>query len=250
MMTLPIRIILVHTTHPGNIGSVARAMKTMGLHELYLVAPKVLPEETAVALASGAVDLLEKAVVVDTLDEAIADCTLVCGLSARARYLAWPSLTPREMAEKVLSHATSSPVAILFGRERDGLTNEQLARCHYHITIPTAPEYASLNLAGAVQIACYEIYQQFKLQASLISNEKGMSSEKEACEKSAANMQEVESFFIHLEKTLEEIEFLDTNNPRLLMQRLRRLFMRSQLEKAELNALRGILTAVQQRTRS
>jgi len=239
MIPLPIRIVLVHTTHPGNIGSAARAMKTMGLNQLYLVAPKVLPEETAIALAGGATDLLEKAIIVDTLEEAIADCSLVCGLSARSRYLAWPPLNPKEMAKTVVTKAVSGPVALLFGRERDGLSNEQLAHCHYQVTLPTAPEYASLNLAAAVQIVCYEIYQHYRENKTVT-----------LAEQELATAQELELLFAHLEQTLQQIGFLDANNPRLLMQRLRRLFLRSQLEKPEVNALRGILTAVQKRDKS
>jgi len=235
MIPLPIRIVLVHTTHPGNIGSVARAMKTMGLAELYLVAPKVLPEETALALATGASDILAKAIVVDTLQAAIADCGLVIGTSARSRSLEWPMLSLQEMAKEVLSQSAQSPVALLFGRERDGLSNEQLARCHYHVSIPTAPEFASLNLASAVQIVCYEIYQHFIADKPL---------SKDATDLAASY--ELELLFDHLEQVSKQVGFLDINNPRLLMQRYRRLFMRSRLEKQEVNLLRGLLTAIEQ----
>src|SRR3990167_617643 len=152
-----IRIVLINTSHPGNIGSVARAMKTMGLVQLYLVSPLQYPHHKANEMAVGATDILEQAVVVETLDEAIADCALVVGTSARMRTIPWPLLTPREMAEKIKCEPKTSTIAILFGCEQSGLNNDALQRCHYHIHIPANPDYSSLNLAAAVQIIAYEL---------------------------------------------------------------------------------------------
>jgi tRNA (cytidine32/uridine32-2'-O)-methyltransferase len=227
-----LRIILVNTSHPGNIGSVARAMKTMGLYKLWLVAPKLFPHAKATEMASGAIDLLENVIVVPSLDEAIANCHLVIGTSARSRAIPWPELTPRECAEKIVKEPQQAEVALVFGREQTGLTNEELHRCHYHVHIPSNPQYNSLNIAAAVQILAYELrlaYENFMPSS---------------WDNPYANHEELENFYQHLEKTLVEIEFLNPKAPRQLMTRLRRLFNRTRLDVMEINILRGILTAV------
>lgn len=229
-----IRIVLVNTSHPGNIGSVARAMKTMGLTQLYLVEPQYFPHQKADELAVGATDILKRATVTDTLDAAIADCALVIGASARVRSIPWPLLTPRAMAEKIKQESAASHIAILFGREQSGLSNEELQRCHLHTQIPANPEYPSLNLAAAVQVIAYEL-RVASLDSVQVSEE---------WDNPFATADEMEKFFMHLQEVLVEIDFLKLNAPRRLMTRLRRLFFRARLDMMEVNMLRGILTAV------
>jgi len=230
-----IRIILVNTSHPGNIGSAARAMKTMGLSELYLVAPEAFPHPKALELATGAADLLNEAVVVPTLDEALQDCTFVVGTSARMRTIPWPLSNPREMAEKIRQEPPEGTTAIMFGREQSGLNNEELQRCHLHIHIPTNPDCSSLNLAAAVQVVAYEL-RLASLQEEIVS---------EAWDYRLANVDEMEKFFRHLQEVLIEIDFLKPEAPRKLMTRLRRLYLRTRPDVMEMNILRGMLTAVQ-----
>lgn len=230
------RIVLINTSHPGNIGSVARAMKTMGLEELYLVSPQQFPHDKATEMASGATDVLEKATVVETLDEAIADCTLVVGTSARMRSIPWPLFTPREMAEKVKQEPDNSQTAILFGRESTGLLNEELQRCHFHIHIPANPVYSSLNIAAAVQVLAYEL-RMASLETNLFAD---------SWDYRLANADEMEKFFQHLEQVLVEIDFLKLSTPRKLMTRFRRLFLRTRPDVMEMNMLRGMLTSVQE----
>jgi tRNA (cytidine32/uridine32-2'-O)-methyltransferase len=234
-----IRIVLVNTSHPGNIGSVARAMKTMGLSELYLVDPHFFPHAKATELASNAADVLDAAVVVPDLDAAVKDCGLVVGTSTRTRKIPWPILNPRELAEKVRVEAANVKVAVLFGREQSGLTNEELHRCHLHIQIPTNEEYSSLNIAAAVQVIAYELRM-----ASL-----GGAPTTEEWDFEWANAEQMESFYEHLEKVLVAIEFLNPEVPRQLMTRLRRLFYRARPDVMEMNILRGILGAVEKKTR-
>jgi tRNA (cytidine32/uridine32-2'-O)-methyltransferase len=229
-----IRFVLVNPTHPGNIGAVARAMKNMGLTQLYLVAPKLFPDPAAYVRASGATDLLDNAVIVTHYQEAIADCNLVIGTSARERSLAIPVLPPRESAAKIKAAIESKcNVAILFGQERIGLTNEQLSVCNYHLFIPCNPDFASLNLAAAVQVIAYEI------RLALIEEQPR---QLEAFD--LVSTGEMEQFYQHLEQMLVAIKFLDPDNPRLLMRKLRRIFNRINLEHNELNILRGILSSV------
>ncbi len=232
-----IRIVLVNTTHPGNIGGAARAMKNMGLGRLYLVAPKDYPADKAVWRAAGAVDVLDNAVVVETLDEAIGDCSLVIGTSARERRIPWPLLNPRECGERVWREAGQHQVAVLFGREDRGLTNEELHKCHYHVHIPANPDYSSLNLATAVQVICYEIRM-----ACLAAEEGGLQSFDE-WDMPPADNQALETYYQHLQETLEELGFLEPGNPRQTMTRLRRLYGRVRLDEMELSILRGVLTA-------
>lgn len=232
-----IRIVLVNTSHPGNIGSSARAMKTMGLSELYLVKPAEFPHPKAVEMASSAADILEQAVVVDTLDEALADCTLVVGTSARMRTIPWPLFTPREIAEKIKCEAAASQTAILFGREQSGLSNEELQRCHSHIHISANPDYSSLNISAAVQVVAYELRVASLDDVSIT----------EEWDYRLATADEMEKFFTHLQQVLIEIDFLKMNAPRKLMTRLRRMFLRTRPDVMEMNILRGMLTAVQER---
>lgn len=230
-----IRIVLVNTSHPGNIGAAARAMKTMGLATLYLVSPSQFPHFKAEEMASGAGDILKQARVVESLDQAIADCTWVVGTSARMRTVPWPLLSPRSLAEKIHQEPENSCIAIIFGREQTGLTNEELKRCHAHVHIPSNPLYSSLNIASAVQLIAYEL----RLAAAL-------EDESKAAQQSLATSDEMERFFQHLQQVLTEIDFLKVKAPRKLMMRLRRLFYKARLDNVEINILRGILTAVQE----
>jgi len=238
-----IRIVLVNTTHPGNIGAVARAMKNMGLSDLCLVAPKRYPDEAATARASGATDILDGARVVDELHEALGDCQLVVGASARGRHIPWPVINPRELAAIAVSPAGRSRVAILFGREDRGLTNEELHACHHHVHIPSVEGFGSLNVAAAVQVICYELRMASLIQVSSDKPQWGTDWDIEL-----ADHAELERMFEHLERTLIDIEFLDPDNPRQLMPRLRRLFLRAVPDKVEVNVLRGILKSVNRKT--
>lgn len=233
-MKHPIRIVLIGTTHPGNIGAAARAMKTMRLSELYLVAPRSFPDAEATARASGADDILAKAVVCDDLDQALTGCGYVAGTSARLRSLEWPAVRPRECASKLVAEAGSARAALVFGREKAGLSNEELERCHVLVNIPCNPEYTSLNLAMAVQVMAYEIMLADGQCADLPGRDEPL-----ACAEDMAN------FYVHLEQVLLEKGFLDPHNPRHLMRRLRRLFNRTELDQNEVNILRGILAAMQ-----
>ncbi|HHQ4651944.1 TPA: tRNA (cytosine(32)/uridine(32)-2'-O)-methyltransferase TrmJ [Aeromonas hydrophila] len=231
-----IRIVLVNTSHTGNMGSAARAMKTMGLSQMVLVDPQAQPDDNAYALAAGACDLLANARIVSTLDEAIADCGLVIGTSARSRTLSWPMLDPREAGEKLVTEGMQHPVALVFGRERTGLTNDELQKCHYHVAIPANPEYSSLNLAMAVQTLCYEVRMSWLQQEQV--GETDMAVDYPSAE-------QLEGFYQHLEQTLLKTGFIADDHPGQVMSKLRRLFNRARPEAVELNILRGILTSVQ-----
>lgn len=241
-----IRFVLVNTSHPGNIGGVARAMKNMGITQLALVDPQNYPDSNATARASGADDVLANALVVNTLEEALADCDLVFGASARLRKLSWPQVNPREMAQQVLSQSASTKIAIVFGREHSGLTNEELERCHYLVHIPSNPDYSSLNIAAAAQVLAYEIYQIWQAGAETSENSE-IESEVSLDDEPFADAQDMERFYEHLNETLTQIGFLQTEHPRKMMRRLRRLFNRARLDRVELNILRGILTTIQKR---
>lgn len=230
-----IRIILVATSHPGNIGSTARAMKTMGLHRLYLVSPKIFPDPRAHELAAGADDILQQAIITDSLKDALKGCQLVFATSARSREITLPVLTPAESATLVAETPEPTEIAIVFGREHAGLTNDELLYCNYHINIPSDPAFSSLNLAQAVQIMAYEL--RMKLLSPVV--DVGISRD------SQATVEEVEQFYTHLREVLLEIDFLKPSNPRKLLLRLRRLFNRARLEHMEVNILRGILTHIQ-----
>jgi len=230
-----IRIVLVNTSHPGNIGAVARAMKNMGLTELYLVAPKEFPSERAVWRAASADDLLATAKVVESVAEAVKDCSLVVGTSARDRRIPWPMVNPRECGQRMIKEAAHHQVAVVFGREDRGLTNEELHKCNYHVHIPTNQEYSSLNLAMAVQVICYELRMAMD-EPSEISEEWDMP---------LADQEGVELLFGHLEKVMVEVKFHELDNPRQTMTRMRRLFNRVRMDKMELGILRGFLTAIE-----
>jgi tRNA (cytidine32/uridine32-2'-O)-methyltransferase len=233
-----IRIVLVNTSHPGNIGGVARAMKNMGLTRLYLVAPRDYPSEQADGRAVSAADILAAAVVVPTLDAAIGDCQFVVGTSARERRIPWPLLDARQCAGRIAQTSSREQVAVLFGREDRGLTNEELQVCNLHLNIPTSQAYSSLNLAMAVQIVAYELRMQ-------LASPEAPAIEYEYWDASFASRDNMERFYTHLEETLIDIEFLDMAAPRQLMSRLRRLYSRVRLDEMELNILRGILTETQ-----
>lgn len=231
-----VRIVLVNTSHPGNIGGAARAMKNMGLADLYLVAPKVYPSDEAVSRASGATDILERAVVVDTLEEAIADCQLVIGTSARERHIPWPLVDPRQAADMVYDEGLET--AFVFGREDRGLTNEELQRCHYHVHIPSVESFSSLNLAAAVQVIAYELRMK-----SLLMKDAPVVTPK--WDVPAATAEQMDHLLAHLEAVLTQTEFLDPQVPRKVMTRFRRLYQRAQLDQQEMGMLRGMLTAVE-----
>jgi tRNA (cytidine32/uridine32-2'-O)-methyltransferase len=230
-----IRVVLVETTHPGNIGAVARAMKNMFLTRLYLVQPHFFPHADATARASGADDVLHQATVCGSLEEAVAGCSLVFGASARLRRIDWPTVDARRCGEKVAETVGGGEVALVFGREHSGLTNEELDRCNYLVHIPSNPDYSSLNLGAAAQVLAYEVAMALGARVPAVQGEE------------RASAQEVDGLYAHLEQALVEIGFLDPQNPRQLMRRLRRLFNRSELEKSEVQILRGILTAAQKK---
>ena len=234
-----IHIVLVETTHPGNIGAVARAMKAMGLSRLTLVRPRVFPHADATARASGADDVLAAARVVSTVGEAVADCRLVVGTSNRQRSLEMTVASPRDMARALARGERPLPAAILFGPEHSGLSNEQLDHCHVQVTIPTVPDFPSLNLAAAVQVMAYELY------LAHLERQGGADFPRQRREPVTAG--EMERFYAHLERVLVAVEFLDPAQPRQLMRRLRRLYHRAQPDAVEMNILRGILTAMQRR---
>lgn len=244
-----IRIILVETSHSGNIGAVARAMKNMGLGNLWLVNPKSFPDETSYARSAGASDVLDRANVVSSLDEALADCVLVLGTSARGRKVPWPVIAPPEAATLATDNTEKGTVAVVFGRENHGLSNDELHKCHYHIHIPSNPDYSSLNLSMAVQVMCYEL-RMYYLRS--LEGDKGspylkpmMAPGDAGWDVPVASVKDVEGFFGHLEQVLMDINFHRRENPRQLMSRLRRLFQRARLDQMEINILRGILSAAQ-----
>lgn len=232
-----IRIVLVETSHPGNIGAVARAMKTMRLSNLHLVRPKAFPCAEATARAAGADDVLFDARRWETLGQALNGCGWACATSARTRSIPWPELTPREAAAKAVKMAQQAPVAMVFGREQWGLTNAELDRCHCLVRIPTHPDFRSLNLAAAVQLLAYEIQVAWQDQ--------GHAEVASCAQHSACSTDDLEGFYDHLEATLIHIGYLNPARPKRLMRRLRRFFNRSHPDRSEINILRGILTAAQ-----
>jgi len=241
-----LRVVLVETSHPGNIGAVARAMKNMGVTELVLVRPEAFPHEKSFARSAGASDLLDHARVVETLDEAIADCVEVIGASARSRSLTWPVLNPRDCADEVCSRLQEGAVALVFGREDNGLSNEELQRCHYHVQIPSNPDFSSLNLAMAVQVLTYEIrmHTLFSGESAAEGGRAPTIPSEVGWEERAATVEETENFLTHLEKTLTTTGFHNPERPRQLMVRMRRLFQRAHPDQMEINILRGILASV------
>lgn len=236
---MPIRVVLVNPTHPGNIGAAARAMKNMGLRELHLVKPELFPHADAAARASSALDVLETARVHEKFEDAIQDCGLVVGTSARQRHLPWELVEPRECAARIVQAGRGDHVAVVFGTERVGLTNEELARCNLLISIPTDPEYSSLNLSMAVQVVAYELWLAMRPGAPPPPEP----------DVPLATAEEMLRLYAHVEEVLEYIDFRDRTGSGQLMTRIRRLFNRAQLDQNEMNILRGILTAVQGRRR-
>ncbi|MCL9775960.1 tRNA (cytosine(32)/uridine(32)-2'-O)-methyltransferase TrmJ [Vibrio methylphosphonaticus] len=231
-----VKIILVGTSHSGNIGSAARAMKVMGLSQMVLVDPQCEVDAQAVALAAGASDIALGATIVSSLEEAVENCGLVVGSSARSRTLDWPMIEPRECGQRFAIEGEKHPVALVFGRERTGLTNDELQLCHFHTCIPANPEYSSLNLAMAVQTLSYEVRvahldresQQFPAQD----------------EPDYPRHKELELFYQHLENVITNTQFISKDKPNLVMNKLRRLFSRARPESQEINTLRGILTSI------
>lgn len=242
-MDQPISIVLCQTSHPGNIGASARAMKNMGLQQLVLVEPAMFPSALATERASGADDILSKAKVYPTLEAGIADCQWLFGTSARSRAFPWPQLTPFEAAAKIMAlTAKQQSVGILFGPEQSGLSNDQLQHCDFHIAIPANPEYSSLNLGSAVQIISYEIYQAWLKLKTAAEKSVAMAPLSEK-----ATQQELSGLLEHFAKVAIDIGFLDPKHPKKLLPRLRRLFVKAQLETEEVNLLRGFLKLVQGR---
>ncbi|MDX1451474.1 MAG: RNA methyltransferase [Oleiphilaceae bacterium] len=261
-LTQQVQIVLVETTHSGNIGAVARAMKNMGLYRLVLVSPRTFPSEEATSRASGADDVLQNARVVACLEEAIAESSLVIGSSARSRNMVWPLINPRTCAQRVLgalqdtlmdeqtnSQGHAPAISLVFGRESSGLTNEELQRCHYHVNIPANPDYSSLNLAMAVQVVCYELRMAALLEMSHTAPIEQVSEiegpQDQGWDTLPATVNEVEGLLTHLEETLIQTGFHDPDNPRMLMVRLRRFIQRARPDTMEVNILRGILKSIQ-----
>jgi tRNA/rRNA methyltransferase len=234
-----VRIVLSHPSHPGNIGAVARAMKTMGLEALYLVNPKVFPDKEAERRAAGAWEILNNAIVCASLDEALGGTVLAAAVTARPRDLSHEVFDARRGALELISHARQHQVAVVFGTEMSGLTTSEVSKCHIIVHIPANPDYSSLNLASAVQVVTYELRmalpQLFSFPAS-------------AC--AGAGFDEIERLYHHLERVAISSGFLDPREPKRLMQRIRRLFARARLEKEEVNVLRGILSACENHMRS
>lgn len=221
---------LSHTTHPGNIGAAARAMKTMGLGRLYLINPRHFPDPQATAMAAGADDVLHNAVVCASIDQALQGAVLTVGMTARQRDISNEVLSPREAMPQVLMQAATQPVALLFGTEMSGLTNEEASRAQLLVNIPASPDFSSLNLAAAVQVISYELSVAAQSYSPVMQSVQ------------PAAHEQVEGLMVHLEKTLHEIGFFTTQNPARMMQRLRRLYARARLEADEINILRGILS--------
>ena len=246
-----VRIVMVNTTLPANIGSALRAMKTMGLCKLVLVSPKTYPHPDIDALAAGATDLIEQIEIVETLEDAIKDCHIVFGTSARSRTIPWPLLDARPAAQKSMKAVLQEQqeIAVIFGREDRGLTNDELALANFHVTIPVNTEYGVLNVAQAIQIICYEMRMAAtELMEHEVDDKATMKvTEDDAMEwdEPLVTHEQMEQFYPHIQKMLEEIEFLDPKNPRLLPLRLRRLFGRIQLDRMEYHLLRGIFSRVQ-----
>lgn len=237
-----IRIVLVNTSDCRNMGSAARAMKTMGLSELILVDPLEMPNGQAHALSAGATDVLSNAKVVSTLEEAISDCGLVVGTSARSRTLPWPMLDPRGCGDKLVKEAQEYPVALVFGRESSGLTNEELQLCHFHVQIPANPEYSSLNLAMAVQTLSYEIRTHFLAHQEQVFEKND--------EEEYPIVEETERLYQHFEDALKSTGFITPAHPGLVMTKLRRLFNRARPDVKEVNMLRGILSSIERSNKS
>ena len=237
-----IRVVMVETTHPGNIGAAARAMKTMGYNNLYLVKPKIYPNAEATARAAGADDILGRVVVCDTLEEALQGCVTVVASTARPRSISHSVFTPREYAPKLSEMLKLGPVALVFGRESSGLSNEELEYCNAVLQIPTNPKFSSLNVASAVQILCYEFNQL--LQSDAVDKIDAESDDKGKTRLATAD--EMTYFYDHLEQSMIDVGFLNPQQPRKLMRRLKSLFNRAHMDENEVSILRGFLAAVRE----
>lgn len=238
-----IRFVLVGTQHPGNIGAAARALKTMGLAQLVLVQPEKYPHEEAFRRAAGADDLLADAIVTDDVAAAVADCRLVLGCTARSRRVQLEEHSPRQAAARLAQAAAESPVALLFGRERTGLTNEELQLCHAAVHIDANPDYSSLNLAAAVQVLAYETRLALKTTQPAGTDDAGEP------RVAPATHAQLEGMFSQLADTLEQIDFHKGRAPESAMRKLRRLFLRTDLDEKEVRLLRGILADAQRMAR-
>ncbi|GGY44998.1 tRNA (cytidine/uridine-2'-O-)-methyltransferase TrmJ [Bacterioplanes sanyensis] len=238
-----IDVVMVETTHSGNLGAAARAMKNMGLSRLVLVNPKASIDDEAIARASRAEDILHHARIVPTLNEALASANLVVGTSARSRHIPWPLLSPRELGGRV---ATALPagnrIALVFGRESNGLSNEELQLCHLHVHIPTDADYSSLNVAQAIQLLCYEM--RLAVTDASPDNQPAWGVE---WDYPLATHEQLDGMLQHLQQTLVDIDFLDPNTPKQLMTRMRRLFQRAAPDQMEINILRGMLAQINKR---
>ena len=232
-----VKIVLVGTTHPGNIGAAARAMKNMGFRNLSLVKPKEFPSDVATYRSKAAKDILENALIFNNLEEAVVDCELVIGTSARDRKVPWPILSPKESAEEVSKSLKIHKIAIVFGREDRGLTNEELGLCNYHVHIPTDPEYSSLNLSQAVQILVYEI------RMAVLSDDENQ----DYWDVELANNNQTEMLIQHMDELMQEVEYYDVDNPRKLLLRVRRFFKRSRIDVMETNIFRGLFATIQKK---
>lgn len=236
-----IRIVMVNTTDTGNIGAAARAMKNMGLRHLTVVEPKHDLDEKAFRRAAHALDIMDNIIIAESFEEALQGCTLVVGTSARERKIPWPLMELRDCAKQAVQETAQGTVAIVFGREDRGLTNEELHKCHWHLTIPTEGVYSSLNLAAAVQLVCYELLQE----ARVLSQQEPFVSQAENDKK--ADLPSMEHFYQHLEEALIRLSYLDPEQPKQTMVRLRRLFNRARPEQLEVSMLRGILRSIMRR---
>jgi TrmH family RNA methyltransferase len=233
-MTSLVRIVLIDPSHPGNIGSVARAMKNMQLEDLVLVRPRNFPHPEAVALAAGADDILARARVIDSVQDAVTDCGFIAGTTSRPRNLNWDFLTPRDLSQRVLALPPQTRAALLFGSERYGLANEDLQVCNALVRIPANPEYCSLNLAMSVQLIGYELFQARHDPRSEVQFERPL-----------ASGEQMELLYSHLQRVMDHVGFEDRNGEGHLMTRVRRLFNRAQLDQNEINILRGLFTAIE-----
>ena len=233
-----VKVVLVGTTHPGNIGAAARAIKNMGIFNLALVKPKEFPSDIAIYRSKAAKDILENAEIYESLEDAIAGCKLVVGTSARARSVPWPVFNPRDAAEEMSKISKQGNVAIVFGREDRGLTNDELGLCNFHVHIPSDPKYSSLNLSQAVQILAYEIRLAYS-RDEVISEVKW--------DVDLANNEQTERLIDHMEELMQDVEFYDVENPRKLLLRVRRFFKRSKIDVMEANIFRGLFSSIQKR---
>lgn len=250
-MESPLRIVLVGTQHPGNIGSAARAMKTMGLFELHLVKPHKFPHPEASALAAGALDVLEQVVVHDSLADALADCHFVIGTSSRRREVPLPEFMPGDAAERLCLASQTGKAALVFGCERTGLENDDLQRCHATVCIPANPDYASLNLAAAVQVLAYEYRLVLLARESQLAppSEKSIPVHADP-DLAPATQEDMERFFVHLGVLMEQVEFHKGRSPEMVTSRLRRLYLRAGMDLREIKILRGLFSDTQRMLKS